>query len=139
MRRPSARCYPDTVAFSTLTAGPDASSDTGARSFSAGSPLRCRVEPAKGVRVVVHGQVESAVSHTLFSPSPPDDGSSGARPDYRDAQGVAHGLCRVGDAFAWSPYPAAPALTRTLVALAPAGPSAGNPGEWAVDCEERTN
>lgn len=126
MRAPSARLFPNTVTFSTLSLNPDSSGDSGGRVFSAGTLLACSVQQAEMVRIVVHDGVESVVTHTLLFPAPPVDTtwSPGTSPTPRTS-----GACRLEDKFLWQ--------GRNLVALGSTRDEAGRAAMYEVDCEER--
>jgi hypothetical protein len=125
-RRPSGRMYPNSVTLSTLSISPDSSGDSGGRTFSTGTALRCSVQEVMAERVIVHDQSESWHTFNLFFPVAPVDTtwSPGTGTNPRTS-----GACQLEDQFAWN--------GRILVAIGTARNEAGTGAPYVVQCEAR--
>ncbi len=130
MKRPSPRCFPNTVVLRTVSRGRDAAGGQ-ALTPSAGTTFRASVQPAGDSRRAVFGGLYAGATHAVAFRDFPLDTSVGARAP--SATGRLGPEVNANDTITWAP-PSGPA--RTLVALGPALDQAGRGAMWVVPCSE---
>lgn len=136
MRQPSLRLFPNVVVLRSLVQGPDASGDSGSRSWAPGTALAASIQPGAAERAVLHERECAVLPYLVNFIGPPEDTSAGARPDYTDASGVAHAPAATGDRVEWTPEDDPSGYVRVASVAGPASPKAGHPGVWTLRCEE---